>query len=352
MIHMFHKPFVHTDHEGAHVIGKDGKKKMSFSKKDHGESHEGAAYLHLQQNYDKYMGEASERHYVKTANREHRVMKGDKVVKTFPYGDTQSGQTSPDQHAAAYAFAKKMNASMSEAKDSHEYGYEGEMALNQLAQMMHHIGELKSMLKPNTDLPEWVQLKITLAADYIQTAADYMNGEHMKEDTELQESGMKRLIGKYMDAGHDYETAIKKAKKELESMKIAKDVMKENKLLTGVLKKLEEGRGRPPKEGSAAWHRQQSEKNKPAEEPKALEMQLRKTVSIGAPVTFNDGKTHQVHDSHAQRFMDHMAARRTSQEKHEFQKRASASHDAFKKAVSEPLPSSKGGGSEIVKYRY
>jgi hypothetical protein len=32
-------------------------------------------------------------------------------------------------------------------------------------------------LEPQTDLPEWVQSKITLAADYIQTAADYWRSE-------------------------------------------------------------------------------------------------------------------------------------------------------------------------------
>jgi hypothetical protein len=33
------------------------------------------------------------------------------------------------------------------------------------------------MLKPDTNMAEWVQSKITLAADYISTAADYMQSE-------------------------------------------------------------------------------------------------------------------------------------------------------------------------------
>ena len=138
----------------------------------------------------------------------------------------------------------------------------------------------------------------------------------------------------------------------IKAHKIAKEVMKENKFLAGALKRLEEGRGRPPKEGSAAWHRRQAEQNKPKEEPVALGMQLRKAKSINAHVTFDNGEKHHVHPSHADRFEDHMAARKTSQEKAEFQKRASKSHEAFKAAVSEPLPNSKGGGSEVVKYRH
>jgi hypothetical protein len=42
---------------------------------------------------------------------------------------------------------------------------------------------IKELLKPDTDMPEWVQSKITLATDYIQTAADYMYSE-MKEEVE------------------------------------------------------------------------------------------------------------------------------------------------------------------------
>ncbi len=67
------------------------------------------------------------------------------------------------------------------AKDSREYGYEGEMVMSQLKGIMNHAEQLHDMLEPSTDLPEWVQSKITLAYDYMQTAADYMATE-MSED--------------------------------------------------------------------------------------------------------------------------------------------------------------------------
>ena len=136
--------------------------------------------------------------------------------------------------------------------------------------------------------------------------------------------------------------------------KIAKEVMKENKFLTGALKKLEEGRGRPAKEGSAAWHRQQAAASagKPKEEPVALGMQLRKAASINSHVEFDDGKKHEIHPKHITAFNDHMAARRTTQDKAAFQKKASASHDAFVKAVSEPTPAHKDSGDYgMPKYR-
>jgi hypothetical protein len=37
------------------------------------------------------------------------------------------------------------------------------------------------MLSPDTNLPEWVQSKITLAEDYISTAANYLQSENMEE---------------------------------------------------------------------------------------------------------------------------------------------------------------------------
>lgn len=64
-----------------------------------------------------------------------------------------------------------------EAKDEQEYSYEGDMALNQLATLTRCAEMIKEILKPDTDMPEWVQSKITLATDYIQTAADYMHSE-------------------------------------------------------------------------------------------------------------------------------------------------------------------------------
>lgn len=63
------------------------------------------------------------------------------------------------------------------AKDPREYGYEGDMAISQLKSIMANAEKLMSMLKPETDLPEWVQLKITLAQDYVLTARDYMESE-------------------------------------------------------------------------------------------------------------------------------------------------------------------------------
>ena len=80
------------------------------------------------------------------------------------------------------------------AKDPREYGYEGEMAMSQLKGIMMHAKQLHDKLEPSTDLPEWVQSKITLAYDYIQTAADYMNTE-MSEEAPTMSVGSGKIAG-------------------------------------------------------------------------------------------------------------------------------------------------------------
>lgn len=80
------------------------------------------------------------------------------------------------------------------AKDPREYGYEGEMAMSQLKGILTHAKQLHDKLKPDTDLPEWVQSKITLAYDYIQTAADYMATE-MNEEAPANSVGGGKIAG-------------------------------------------------------------------------------------------------------------------------------------------------------------
>ena len=66
-------------------------------------------------------------------------------------------------------------------KEKQEYDYEGDMAMSQLKSIIANAQRMHDMLKVDTNLPEWVQSKITLAEDYISTASNYMQGE-MSED--------------------------------------------------------------------------------------------------------------------------------------------------------------------------
>ena len=60
-------------------------------------------------------------------------------------------------------------------KEDHDYEYE--MARNQLATSSRSIERLMGMLKGEGNLEAWVQSKLTMAADYLDTVADYMESD-------------------------------------------------------------------------------------------------------------------------------------------------------------------------------
>lgn len=73
---------------------------------------------------------------------------------------------------------------MAKNLDKGEYDYEGDMAMSQLKSIISNAKRLHDMLSPDTNLPEWVQSKITLAEDYISTVANYMSSQKVNEEGE------------------------------------------------------------------------------------------------------------------------------------------------------------------------
>jgi hypothetical protein len=90
-----------------------------------------------------------------------------------------------ESRAARIAAEKKEQEKqpVKEAKDPGEYDQEGDMTMTQLRSIIYHAQELHDQLNKNDNLPEWVQSKITLAQDYVQTACDYMYSQNpVKEE--------------------------------------------------------------------------------------------------------------------------------------------------------------------------
>ena len=118
----------------------------------------------------------------------------------------------------------------SEDKDPNEYDKEGDMAKGQLETIADAALELAGMLEDDTNMPEWVQNKITKAADYIDTARDYMKNE-LKEGTgkykgETWEQGYKRRVVKTSDPEHKekgYKWRIKGKERPEISIKLYKE---------------------------------------------------------------------------------------------------------------------------------
>ncbi len=63
---------------------------------------------------------------------------------------------------------------LEEDYDRDEYDEEGEMAKSQSRTIIDAAAELQSMIDDQENLPEWVQKKITLAQEYIDSARDYL----------------------------------------------------------------------------------------------------------------------------------------------------------------------------------
>jgi len=78
---------------------------------------------------------------------------------------------------------KQILEAIKDKADEGEYDYEGDMAKSQLRSIIANSKRIHDMLDDTTNLPEWVQSKITLAEDYISTASNYMQSE-MTEESE------------------------------------------------------------------------------------------------------------------------------------------------------------------------
>jgi hypothetical protein len=102
-----------------------------------------------------------------------------KVKPTKNSDGTPQAPMSRARELAKQAMKKQMKEDIDRLfeKDDSEYNYEGEMAVTQLKTIIRHAEALQAKMQPDTNLPEWVQSKITLATDYIQTASDYLHSE-------------------------------------------------------------------------------------------------------------------------------------------------------------------------------
>jgi len=86
--------------------------------------------------------------------------------------------------AAMAAYDEKMKKNEETIYEDNEY----EMARNQLATAKRAIDTLTGMLHGESDLPAWVQSKITQGSAMLDAVADYMASDNMKEDTDLEEA--------------------------------------------------------------------------------------------------------------------------------------------------------------------
>ncbi len=82
--------------------------------------------------------------------------------------------------------------------DRGEYDYEGDQARDQLRTIVRAARRLNGIIDDDDNLPEWVQMKITKATDYIDTAADYMQSNADQSMAEAKYQGREVPLGKPM----------------------------------------------------------------------------------------------------------------------------------------------------------
>ena len=130
-----------------------------------------------------------------------------------------------DASKLSKAVRKKIGKSMlDEAKEKTEYDYEGDMAMGQLKSIIANSQRMHDMLSDDTNIPEWVQSKITLAEDYISTASNYMQGEMNESKDDMPFEGPYRKVG---DRKDKYGNPIKNVAKHL-AKKAMNDFSKKN----------------------------------------------------------------------------------------------------------------------------
>ena len=106
-----------------------------------------------------------------------------------PEQQSKSGAAKPT-YVPTDSPKNKMNENHKEIADGREKDEEGYMASTEMDTIDSAIKKLrKNIKKGDTQLPAWVQSKITKAADYIDTAADYIDSNEMSEESDKKGKG-------------------------------------------------------------------------------------------------------------------------------------------------------------------
>lgn len=92
--------------------------------------------------------------------------------------------------------------------DAGEYDYEGDMAKDDLETIVRAARQLTGMISDNENMPEWVQSKINKAADYVDTAADYMASN---QDEPMDEAQQEKIGGRHDP--QDFDDMVSRLKK-------------------------------------------------------------------------------------------------------------------------------------------
>ena len=135
-------------------------------------------------------------------------------AKRLQRGADKRRERERDQEVQAALSPAKRRRMETEDYDQDEYDEEGEMAQSQSRTIADAAAELESMLDADENLPEWVQKKISLAQEYIDSARDYLAAnrpEDSDEEMPLPEGNTGDYSAKKARAGKDMDESALQA---------------------------------------------------------------------------------------------------------------------------------------------
>jgi hypothetical protein len=150
------------------------------------------------------------------------------TAKSYKYKAGRPSKTKEDLDTDGVMMTRQSNMSSESADpaDRGEYDREGDMAKEQMHTIVSAAKELHRILRDDENLPEWVQKKITLAKEYIDTARDYMLTQHAEraEEQPIAEKAVSKKQQRFMGMAHAMQKGekIKGASPELK--KVAKSM--------------------------------------------------------------------------------------------------------------------------------
>jgi hypothetical protein len=150
--------------------------------------------------------------------------------KSYKYKAGRPAKTKEDLDTDGVMMTRQSNMSSESANpaDRGEYDREGDMAKEQMHTIVSAAKELHKILSDEENLPEWVQKKITLAKEYIDTARDYMLTQHAEraEEKPIAEKAVSKKQQRFMGMVHAAQKGEKPASKEV--AKVAKGMGKKD----------------------------------------------------------------------------------------------------------------------------
>ena len=113
---------------------------------------------------------------------------------------------------------------------SHEHNKEGKMAKYDSLELSYDAEDVYFMIQDNTNLPEWVEAKITLAADYMNTVKDYLSN-HMQLQERIGFRGPD-YADETKDLFSDFQSSVEMLNKEFKEKSIGGDSAEVQEILT------------------------------------------------------------------------------------------------------------------------